>query len=230
MRNNKNIRDVARNLSLIIEFLKEKNYIEDENKQLGYIVANTILQEIDEYSSIIRPEILEQFLIESKGSFGGLGIVIGIRDERLTIISPIEDTPAFKAGIKANDVIQRIEDFDTEGYSLEQAIKLLRGEKGTPVTIYIERANIADLIRFDITRDIINIESIKSRKLKKNIGYIKVNSFQSNTYNQFLESLRSLRSEGIYSLILDLRGNPGGLFDQALKISNIFLEKKLIKH
>ena len=82
-----NIRDVARNLSLIIEFLKEKNYIEDENKQLGYIVANTILQEIDEYSSIIRPEILEQFLIESKGSFGGLGIVIGIRDERLTIIS-----------------------------------------------------------------------------------------------------------------------------------------------
>ncbi len=228
LRNNKNIRDVARNLSLIIEFLKEKNYIEDENKQLGYIVANTILQEIDEYSSIIRPEILEQFLIESKGSFGGLGIVIGIRDERLTIISPIEDTPAFKAGIKANDVIQRIEDFDTEGYSLEQAIKLLRGEKGTPVTIYIERANIADLIRFDITRDIINIESIKSRKLKKNIGYIKVNSFQSNTYNQFLESLRSLRSEGIYSLILDLRGNPGGLFDQALKISNIFLEKKLI--
>ena len=228
LRNNKNIRDVARNLSLIIEFLKEKNYIEDENKQLGYIVANTILQEIDEYSSIIRPEILEQFLIESKGSFGGLGIVIGIRDERLTIISPIEDTPAFKAGIKANDVIQRIEDFDAEGYSLEQAIKLLRGEKGTPVTIYIERANIADLIRFDITRDIINIESIKSRKLKKNIGYIKVNSFQSNTYNQFLESLRSLRSEGIYSLILDLRGNPGGLFDQALKISNIFLEKKLI--
>ena len=228
LRNNKNIRDVARNLSLIIEFLKEKNYIEDENKQLGYIVANTILQEIDEYSSIIRPEILEQFLIESKGSFGGLGIVIGIRDERLTIISPIEDTPAFKAGIKANDVIQRIEDFDTEGYSLEQAIKLLRGEKGTPVTIYIERANIADLIRFDITRDIINIESIKSRKLKKNIGYIKVNSFQSNTYNQFLESLQSLRSEGIYSLILDLRGNPGGLFDQALKISNIFLEKKLI--
>ncbi|MDG2446183.1 MAG: S41 family peptidase [Thermodesulfobacteriota bacteirum] len=228
LRNNKNIRDVARNLSLIIEFLKEKNYIEDENKQLGYIVANTILQEIDEYPSIIRPEILEQVLIESKGSFGGLGIVIGIRDERLTIISPIEDTPAFKAGIKANDVIQRIEDFDTEGYSLEQAIKLLRGEKGTPVTIYIERANIADLIRFDITRDIINIESIKSRKLKKNIGYIKVNSFQSNTYNQFLESLRSLRSEGIYSLILDLRGNPGGLFDQALKISNIFLEKKLI--
>ena len=194
-----------------------------EDVQLNYLIANTMLQEVDEYSSIIHPDFYDDFLIESKGSFGGLGIVIGMRDERLTIISPIEGTPAFKAGVKANDKISRIENFETEGFTLSQAIKLLRGEKGTPVTIYVERENENNLIKFRIVRDIIKIESIKSQKINSKVGYIKINSFQSNTYTQFLSSLKELRNEGITSLILDLRGNPGGLFDQLLRISNIFL-------
>ena len=106
-----------------------------------------MLQHVDEYSSIIHPDLFDDFLIESKGSFGGLGIVIGIRDEKLTIISPIEGTPADKIGVKANDKISRIEDFDTEGFTLEQAIKLLRGEKGTPITIFVEREKCSRIDR-----------------------------------------------------------------------------------
>ena len=164
-----------------------------------------MLQHVDEYSSIIHPDLFDDFLIESKGSFGGLGIVIGIRDEKLTIISPIEGTPADKIGVKANDKISRIEDFDTEGFTLEQAIKLLRGEKGTPITIFVERENVPELIEFNIVRDIIKIKSIESKSLKNNILYIKINSFKSNTYEEFISSLDSLRQKGINSLILDLR-------------------------
>ena len=228
LQRNSSIKDVGRNLTLLLEVLRRDYSLKKEDMQLNYLIANTMLQEVDEYSSIIHPDFYDDFLIESKGSFGGLGIVIGMRDERLTIISPIEGTPAFKAGVKANDKISRIENFETEGFTLSQAIKLLRGEKGTPVTIYVERENENNLIKFRIVRDIIKIESIKSKKINNKIGYIKINSFQSNTYTQFLSSLKELRNEGITSLILDLRGNPGGLFDQALRISNIFLKEKLI--
>ena len=223
LQRNSSIKDVGRNLTLLLEVLRRDYSLNKEDVQLNYLIANTMLQEVDEYSSIIHPDFYDDFLIESKGSFGGLGIVIGMRDERLTIISPIEGTPAFKAGVKANDKISRIENFETEGSTLSQAIKLLRGEKGTPVTIYVERENENNLIKFRIVRDIIKIESIKSQKINSKVGYIKINSFQSNTYTQFLSSLKELRNEGITSLILDLRGNPGGLFDQLLRISNIFL-------
>ncbi len=229
LKKNNNLIDVGKNLNSIINLLEEKGIIDDKNNPLAYHVANAVLQEIDDYSSIIEPDDLNQFLIETKGSFGGIGIVVGIRDEKLTIISPIEGTPAFKAGVKANDVIRRIESSSADGISLEQAIKLLRGEKGTKTTLYIERESVEDLIKFEITRDIIKIESISSKILKENIGYIKIKSFQSNTFEQFKDSLDSLRKKGISSIILDLRGNPGGLFNQAIKISNIFLEKnKLI--
>ena len=227
--NAKNIKDVGIALTQLISNLKEFNAIQlNDVDDLYYLVANTMLQHVDEYSSIIHPDLFDDFLIESKGSFGGLGIVIGIRDEKLTIISPIEGTPADKIGVKANDKISRIEDFDTEGFTLEQAIKLLRGEKGTPITIFVERENVPELIEFNIVRDIIKIKSIESKSLKNNIGYIKINTFQSNTYEEFISSLESLRQKGINSLILDLRGNPGGLFGQALKISNVFLKEKLI--
>ena len=228
LKKNKNLIDVGKNLNTIINLLEEKDIANDKNNLLAYHVANAVLQEIDEYSSLIEPDDLNQFLVETKGSFGGIGIVVGIRDEKLTIISPIEGTPAFEAGIKANDVIRRIESNSADGITLERAIQLLRGEKGTGTTLYIERENAEDLIKFDIIRDIINIESISSKIFEKNIGYIKIKSFQSNTFEQFQDAFGSLRKEGIFSLILDLRGNPGGLFDQALQISNIFLKNKLI--
>ena len=225
----KNIKDVGIILTRLIEYLRGFNWEDfDNDNNVHYLVANAMLKDVDEYSSVIHPDLFDEFLIESKGSFGGLGIVIGIRDEKLTIISPIEGTPADKAGVKANDKINRIEDFETEGFTLEQAIKLLRGEKGTPITIYIERDNVEDLIEFRIVRDIIKIKSIESKSLDQEVGYIKVNTFQSNTYQQFVSALNKLRNDGVSSLILDLRGNPGGLFDQALKISNVLLREKLI--
>ena len=225
---NKNLIDVGRNLNLIINLLEKKNILKDKNDPLSYHVANAVLQEIDDYSSLIEPEELNQFIAETKGSFGGIGIVITLRDEKLTIISPIDGTPASKAGIKANDIIRRIESTSTDGMSLQKAITLLRGEKGTPTTLYIERENIEDLIKFDITRDTIKIDSIVSKILEENIGYIKVKAFQGNSFEDFQQALNSLREEGMASLVIDLRGNPGGLFDQALKISNLFLKNKLI--
>jgi len=226
------IKDVGKALNNLIEFLERMSKAGEEafndNNNIRYMVANAMLQHVDEYSSMIHPDLFEDFKIESKGSFGGLGIVIGIRDEKLTIISPIEGTPADKIGVKANDKISRIEGFDTAGFTLEQAIKLLRGEKGTPITIFVERENVPDLIEFKIVRDIIKIKSIESKSLSNNVGYIKVKTFQSNTYEQFITSLNLLRDSGNSSLVLDLRGNPGGLFGQALKISNVFLKQSLI--
>ncbi|MBT6795305.1 PDZ domain-containing protein [bacterium] len=225
----KNIKDVGAILTKLISYLQgfDWEYL-NANEDIQYLVANAMLKDVDEYSSVIHPNLFDEFLIESKGSFGGLGIVIGIRDEKLTIISPIEGTPADKAGVKANDRISRIENFETEGFTLEQAIKLLRGEKGSPITIYIERDNVADLIEFKIVRDIIKIKSIESKSVDEKVGYIKINTFQSNTYKQFISALDQLRNDGASSLILDLRGNPGGLFDQALRISNVLLREKLI--
>tara|TARA_B100000029_G_scaffold119241_1_gene112475 strand:+ start:93121 stop:95982 length:2862 start_codon:yes stop_codon:yes gene_type:complete len=223
---NKNLVDVGRNLNKIINFLEKENILSD--KMLSYHVANAVLQEIDEYSSIIEPEELEQFMAETKGSFGGIGIVVTLRDEKLTIISPIDGTPASKAGIKANDIIRRIESIDTAGMSLQKAVTLLRGEKGSSTTLYIERENVEDLIQFDVVRDTIKIDSVSSKILEEKVGYIKIKAFQANSFEDFEKALNSLRDKGIESLILDLRGNPGGLFDQSLKISNIFLKNKLI--
>ena len=167
---------MGRNLNKIINFLEKENILSD--KMLSYHVANAVLQEIDEYSSIIEPEELEQFMAETKGSFGGIGILVTLRDEKLTIISPIDGTPASKAGIKANDIIRRIESIDTEGMSLQKAVTLLRGEKGSSTTLYIERENVEDLIQFDVVRDTIKIDSVSSKILKEKVGYIKVKAFK----------------------------------------------------
>ena len=227
IQNNKKLNNITSNLFTIVRIIENQNIKSHEISMLRYVVANAILQQVDEYSSVIEPEEMEQFLVETKGTFGGLGIVIGIKNNELTVISPIDNTPAFRAGIKANDVIRRIDSIDATGLSLTQAIKILRGEKGTNVILYVDRKNEDELIRFNIVRDIIKVESVTSKKIDQ-IGYIKVNSFQVNSYEDFLNNLKNLRSEGINGLIVDLRGNPGGLLDQAIKISNIFLKDKLI--
>tara|TARA_B100000131_G_scaffold81846_2_gene78821 strand:+ start:51583 stop:54357 length:2775 start_codon:yes stop_codon:yes gene_type:complete len=227
LQNNDNLKSITYNLNIIVKVIENQNSNSEDIGLLRYMVANSLLQEVDEYSSVIEPDEMDEFMVETKGTFGGLGIVIGVKNNELTVISPIEDTPAQKVGIKANDIIKRIDSLDTTGLSLTQAIKILRGEKGTSVTLYIQRENEDELIKFKIVRDIIKVNSVTSKKLE-NTGYIKINSFQSNSYEDFIEKLNSLRSEGISGLILDLRGNPGGLLDQAIKISNIFLSNKLI--
>ncbi len=228
LKNPRNLRYTAINLNKIVSVVESELKSKEDISLLRYIVANSMLQAVDEYSGVIEPEEMDQFMVETKGSFGGLGIVIGIKNNQLTVISPIDDTPAYSAGVKANDIIKRIDSLDAEGLSLHQAIKLLRGEKGTPISISIQRGNEEKLRKFEIIRDIIKIESIESKELSTKTGYIKINSFQLNSYTEFVEHLNKLRENGIQGLILDLRGNPGGLLDQSIKISNIFLENKLI--
>lgn len=228
LKNPRNLRYAAINLNKIVSVVESELKSKEDISLLRYIVANSMLQAVDEYSGVIEPEEMDQFMVETKGSFGGLGIVIGIKNNQLTVISPIDNTPAYSAGVKANDIIKRIDSLDAEGLSLHQAIKLLRGEKGTPISISIQRGNEEKLRKFEIIRDIIKIESIESKELSTKTGYIKINSFQLNSHTEFVEHLNKLRENGIQGLILDLRGNPGGLLDQSIKISNIFLDNKLI--
>lgn len=194
-----------------------------------YAVTDEILKTLDPYSGIITPQVYQEFTIETEGSFGGLGIVIGIRDEQLTVIAPIEGTPAYRAGIKPNDRIVQIEDESTVNMSLIEAVGKLRGPKGTAVNIYIQREGFPEPKRFSIVRDMINIESVEAFNLSDGIVYAKIRDFQKNTLSSLRESLKGFKKSGnLKGLILDLRGNPGGLLDQAERISDLFLKSGVI--
>ena len=174
LKNNNRLKGITKNLNTIVKVIEEQNVNSQDIELLKYMVANAILAEVDEYSSLILPDEMEEFLVETKGTFGGLGIVIGVRENKLTVISPIDDTPASRVGIKANDIIKGIDSVDAGGLSLNQAIKLLRGEKGTSVTLYVQREGVDELIKFKIIRALIKVKSVTSKKID-NIGYIKIN-------------------------------------------------------
>lgn len=209
----------------------EDNYVEEvDPTKLIYGAIKGMVGTLDPHSSFMTPDEYKEMQVETQGSFGGLGIEITIKDGILTIVSPIEDTPAFNAGIKAGDQIIRIEDKPTKDMTIQDAVKLLRGEKGSKVKIWIMREGFDKPLPFVITRDIIKIKSVKSRLLEKGFGYIRITQFQHQTNNDLLKALRGLEDEskGLKGLILDLRNNPGGLLDQAVSVSDAFLESGLI--
>ncbi|MEZ4845894.1 MAG: S41 family peptidase [Bdellovibrionota bacterium] len=180
---------------------------------------------------ILSEEFYKEMQVGTSGKFGGLGIVIGLRDTRLTVISPIDDTPASKAGIMAGDFITKIDDETTVGMTLTEAVERMRGPKGAPVTITIERKGWTENKNFKIIRDIIRVESVESALLSNNIGYVKLKNFQEDSTKQMKKALAQLTDKaqgGLKGLILDLRNNPGGLLDQAIEISNLFLEEGTI--
>ncbi|MEE8137014.1 MAG: MXAN_5808 family serine peptidase, partial [Thermodesulfobacteriota bacterium] len=181
----------------------------------------------DVHSGIITPQVYKEFMIETEGSFGGLGIVIGIRDGELTVISPIEGTPAYNVGIKPNDKIVQIEDESTINMSLIEAVSKLRGRKGTQVAIHINRDSFTQSREFKITRDTIKIESVEAFELDDGIRYVRIRDFQKNTLDSIVENLKN-GGEDPKGIILDLRGNPGGLLDQAERISDLFLTNGVI--
>lgn len=195
--------------------------------EIEYAVVDALLKTLDSNSGIITPKIYKEFMIETEGSFGGLGIVIGIREGQLTVISPIEGTPAYLAGVKSKDKIVQIEDGSTVNMSLLEAVSKLRGPKGTKVNIHVMRDGFAIPKKFTIKRDTIKIESVDAFLLSDNILYLKVRDFQKNTLSSIKEKANKLTSDNINSvngIILDLRGNPGGLLDQSKKISDLFLQ------
>jgi len=204
--------------------LIQKNYVENvppEKLIEGAIKGMT--SELDPHSTYLTKEGYKEMQISTTGSFGGLGIEVGIRDGYLTVISPIDGTPAFEAGIQPGDRLVKIEGLITVDMSLDEAVKLLRGPKGSKVTITIERLSEEKPFDLVITRAIIHIESVKTEMLEDGYGYIKVRSFQVDTAKSIEDALKDMGS--LKGLILDLRFNPGGLLDQAVEVSDLFLDE-----
>jgi carboxyl-terminal processing protease len=189
-----------------------------------------MVQTLDPHSSYLTPDMLKQVEVETRGAFGGLGIEIGVKDGMLTIIAPIEDTPAARAGLKAGDTIVKIENEPTREMTINDAVKRMRGEPDTKVTIWIGREGFTEPKAFTITRAIIKIKSVKAKDLGDGIGYVKINQFQADTDTELDKALQDQikAKEGLKGLVLDLRNNPGGLLDQAVKVSDKFVESGLV--
>ena len=211
----------------------QKEYVDQtKTKDLIYGALKGMLASLDAHSQFMDPETYEELKVDTQGKFGGLGIEITIRDGLLTVITPIQDTPAWKAGIKANDRIVKINDSLTREMSLMDAVKKMRGKPGQVVSLTILRDTEKKLLDFKITREMIKITDIKhARILENGIGYIRLTEFRENTFSELNNVLALLSKEEMKSLIIDLRNNPGGLLDVAVKVTGKFLgPNKLIAY
>jgi len=210
----------------------QKEYVEEKNtKDLIYGAIKGMLETLDPHSAFLPPNMYKEMQEETRGRFEGLGIEITIKEGVLTVVSPVEDTPAFKAGILAGDQILKIDGELTKNLTLLESVKRLRGPKGTKVTITIMREGFTKPKDFTLVRDVIPIRSVRHELLEKHYGYIRVSQFQEKTDSEFDKHLKALEEEskeGLKGLILDLRNNPGGLLDQAVKVADRFLESGLI--
>ena len=210
----------------VLENIK-KDYVEDVNQsKIMESAINGVLQSLDPYSAYMSPELFKEMQTDTRGEFGGLGIEIGMESGLVKVISPIDDTPAEKAGIKAGDYIVKIGDDQVQGKSLMEAVKLMRGPIGTSIELTVRRKNVKKPLKFKITRKIIEIKSVNSEILgkSKNLGYIRLKSFNENSDKQFLNIVKQFeKNSKIEGYILDLRNNPGGLLTQAINITDFFL-------
>ena len=220
--------DIYKKIDLFGEVLEKinKEYVDETNQSEGMDAAiNGLLQSLDPYSSYMSPEIFKEMQTETSGEFGGLGIEVSMEAGVVKVISPIDDTPASKAGIKAGDYIVKINNTQVQGKSLSEAVDLMRGLVGTSIELTIRRRGVKKALTFNITREIIEVQSVKSDLLDNNIGYIRLTSFNDNSSQQIKKKIKELKkNKNLNSFILDLRNNPGGLLSQAIKISDFFLE------
>ena len=207
----------------------KKSYVEEvDTKKLIYGAINGMLSSLDPHSSFMPPEMYKEMKIETKGSFGGLGIEITIKDGILTVISPIEDTPAFKAGIKAGDQILKIDDKFTKDLTIMDAVKRMRGPKGTKVVLTIFREGLDKPKEFSLVRDVIQVKSVKFKMLDDGFGYVRIAQFQEKTDDDLSKALETLHKENggnLRGLVLDLRNDPGGLLDQAVRVAEHFVDE-----
>lgn len=212
--------------------LVQKDYVEETNsKDLIYGAIKGMLETLDPHSAFMPPNMYKEMQEETKGRFEGLGIEITIKDSVLTVVSPIEGTPAYKAGILAGDQIVKIDGEPTKNFTLMDSVKRLRGPRGTKVTISILREGFTKPKDFTLVREVIPVRSVRHELLEKEYGYIRISQFQEKTDDEFEKAMKALQEESkgtLRGLILDLRNNPGGLLDQAVKISDRFIDSGLI--
>lgn len=220
--------DISSTLGQVVSFvLSNTGAGERAVKNIEYSISDSMLKVLDPHSAMIPPDVYKEFLIDTEGSFGGLGIVVGIRDGQLTVISPIEGTPAYRSGIKTKDRIVQIENESTINMPLLEAVGKLRGKKGTSVNLLISRKNFSKPRKFSIVRDTIKIESVEGFDLADDILYLRIRNFQKNTSSDLKKEIKS-RSYPVKGIILDLRANPGGLLSEAEKVADLFLSSGTI--
>ena len=220
--------DIYKKIDLFGEVLEKinKEYVDEINQSESMDSAiNGLLQSLDPYSSYMSPEIFEEMQTETSGEFGGLGIEVSMEAGVVKVITPIDDTPASKAGIKAGDYIVKINDIQVQGKSLSEAVDLMRGPVGSGIELTIRRRGAKKALTFNVVREVIEVQSVKSELLDNNIGYLRLTSFNDNSSQQIKKQIKKLKkNKNLKSYILDLRNNPGGLLSQAIKISDFFLE------
>ncbi len=220
--------DIYKKIDLFGEVLEKisKEYVDevDQSKSMDSAI-NGLLQSLDPYSAYMTPESFEGMQTETSGKFGGLGIEVGMEAGVVKVISPIDNTPASKAGLKAGDYIVKINNTQVQGKSLMEAVDLMRGPVGSSIEITVRRRGVKKALIFNITREVIQVQSVKSELIDNNIGYIRLTSFNENSSEQIKEKINKLnKNKDLKGYILDLRNNPGGLLSQAIKISDFFLE------
>ena len=220
--------DIYKKIDLFGEVLEKinKEYVDevDQSKSIDAAI-NGLLQSLDPYSAYMTPESFEGMQTETSGEFGGLGIEVGMEAGVVKVISPIDNTPASKAGLKAGDYIVKINNTQVQGKSLMEAVELMRGLVGSSIEITVRRRGVKKALIFNITREVIQVQSVKSELIDNNIGYIRLTSFNENSSEQIKEKINKLnKNKDLKGYILDLRNNPGGLLSQAIKISDFFLE------
>ena len=220
--------DVYKKIDLFGEVLEKinKEYVDEINQSESMDAAiDGLLQSLDPYSAYMSPEIFNEMQTETSGEFGGLGIEVNMESGVVKVISPIDDTPASRAGIKAGDYIIKIDDIQVQGKSLSEAVDLMRGPVGSSIILTVRRIGQKKALTFEIVREIIQIKSVKADLLKNNVGYLRLTSFNENSGDQIRKQIREFEKNGnINSYILDLRNNPGGLLSQAIRISDFFLD------
>ena len=225
---NSSEQNIYEKIDLFGEVLEKinKEYVDEINQSESMDSAiNGLLQSLDPYSAYMSPEVFNEMQTETSGKFGGLGIEVSMESGVVKVISPIDDTPASKAGIKAGDYIVKINEIQVQGKSLSEAVDLMRGPVGSAIELTIRRRGERKALTFKIVREIIQIQSVKADLLEKNIGYIRLTSFNENSDTQVEKQIKELeKNKDVKGYILDLRNNPGGLLSQAIKISDFFLD------
>ena len=229
---NKSFAEAEKNIYEKIDLFSEvlnkidKEYVENVNQSDAMDAAiNGVLQSLDPYSAYMSPEVFKDMQTETSGKFGGLGIEVGMEHGVVKVISPIDNSPASRAGVKAGDYIVKINDIQVQGKSLTEAVQIMRGPVGSDIKITVRRRGVKKAIIFKITREIIKIASVKSKYIDKSVGYLRLTSFNENSGDQIKDKIKEFnKKKDIKGYILDLRNNPGGLLSQAIKISDFFLE------